>query len=112
MISRPSIRRTSIAPPPRAGGADAALGRRLARRFALRLRRRRHDHRRQIEEAGEAVAVLLGGIVIVEALDIEREAGIAVHEAHDVAALVHHQRHGLVLADGDADAAGEPGDGT
>ncbi len=75
------------------------------------------NYLRQIEEAGEAVAIVLGSGVGAEGLDVERQARIAVHQADHMtgAARVlaaHAQRHGFILAGGNADAAGEAGNGS
>ena len=41
--------------------------------------------------------------------DVERKAGVAVHQADHVAPLADQKRDRLVLADGHADAAGKAG---
>ena len=88
------------AAPPRSGGRRRIFERGCAGR----------DDRGKIEEASEPVAVFFRGLKAFEFFDVEREVCVAVHKANHMVPLMDQERDRLVLADRDADLAGEAGD--
>ena len=69
-----------------------------------------HGQRREVEEIGEPVAVFLRRFELGEFDEVDRKAGVAMHEADGVALVVREHGDGLVLRDADPDAAGKPAD--
>ena len=64
---------------------------------------------RQREQIGQ---IAIRGLKILHLGQIDREAGIAVHEAHGMAVVAGDYGDGLVLAGAQPDLAGEAGYGT
>ena len=61
----------------------------------------------KIEEVGQTVAIVLRRRETLELLDVERKAEIAVHEPDHVRAFAHHEGNGLIVANRNANTAGQ-----
>ena len=121
MVSRPSTFGKAITFPilrrvrkhalrPLAGPAARRAWRLLARPWRIG-NAGSHRQRRQVEEVGKPFAVFLRRIEFSEFDEVDRKAGLAMHEADGIALVMREHRDGLVLRDADPDAAGEPADG-
>ena len=105
-MTSPALRRVRKRGPRRTAGLRARPPARRSPSVGDAGRAGQHE-RRQVEEVGEAVAIFLRRLEVLHLGEVDREAGIAVHEADDVAVVAGDDGDRLVLADAEPDLAGE-----